>query len=275
MCGIPENFITERILGGKNATPGVIPWQLLIKEPKRGGASLINDQWAVTAAHVVDGFENSPLQVYGGLIDARTANPESAHSLVGERIIIHPGYTKGIPDSERTDYDNDIALIRFGSRVELGPNLLPICLPEGNSGVMENEQGTVSGWGKTEKRKPSAFLKYAHVAAYSLKECQKTPELKPNKPMIFTDNMFCAGTDKADSCQGDSGGPFVLPVLSSSTSPFRLTGIVSWGENCQIPTPRAQATKQNKGYYTKVENYVEWIKEMIEREETEKSTQNK
>uniref|UniRef100_A0A3Q0S618 Complement component 1, s subcomponent n=1 Tax=Amphilophus citrinellus TaxID=61819 RepID=A0A3Q0S618_AMPCI len=266
VCGMPQQLTTgERILGGRNAKLGEIPWQLLIKAPRRGGASLINDQWAVTAAHVVDGFENSPLEVYGGLIDGRTTNTQGAHSLVGERIIIHPGYTKG-HEQERTDYNNDIALVRFSSRVKLGPNLLPICLPERNSGVMENEQGTVSGWGETEKRGPSALLKYAHITAYSLKECQRTPELKPNKPMIFTDNMFCAGDTGKDSCKGDSGGPFVLPMLSGR-GPYSLAGIVSWGEPCRS----FQTARKNRGYYTKVENYVEWIKQTIERVEKEES----
>lgn len=267
MCGQPETLIagTGRILGGQDAKLGEIPWQLFIKEPSRGGASLINDQWAVTAAHVVDGNENSPLTVYGGLIDRTTTNTPSTPSLITNRIIIHPGYRKGIT-SARTDFNNDIALIRFTSRVKLGPNLLPICLPEENSSVMENEQGTVSGWGVTENRQLSDDLKYAHVSAYSRRECEKTP----GKSMIFSNNMFCAGDSGKDSCKGDSGGPFVLPMLSSSSGPYYLTGIVSWGARCRIPQPGSTRIV-NKGYYTKVGNYVRWIKQTIERVEAEES----
>lgn len=271
MCGQPETLIagTGRILGGQDAKLGEIPWQLFIKEPSRGGASLINDQWAVTAAHVVDGHENSPLKVFGGLIDRRTTNAPSAPTLITNRIIIHPGYRKGITGSARTDFNNDIALIRFTSRITLGPNLLPICLPEENSDVLENEQGTVSGWGKTEKDKPSVFLKYAHVSAYSRSECENTPRLN-DIPMSFSNNMFCAGDSGKDSCQGDSGGPFVLPMLSSSSGPYYLTGVVSWGDECKLPTG-VSTTIVNKGYYTKVGNYVKWIKQTIERVEAEES----
>lgn len=271
MCGQPETLIagTGRILGGQNAKLGEIPWQLFIKEPSRGGASLINDQWAVTAAHVVDGNENSPLSVFGGLTNRRTTNAPSTPSLITNRIIIHPGYSKGITGSARTDYNNDIALIRFTSRVKLGPNLLPICLPEENSGVIENEQGTVSGWGKTERNAAAVLLKYAHVTAYSRRECENTPRLNGNR-MIFSNNMFCAGDSGKDSCEGDSGGPFVLPMLSSSRGPYYLTGIVSWGDECKLPT--AGSTRiVNKGYYTKVGNYVKWIKQTIERVEAEES----
>ncbi|XP_045900050.1 complement C1s subcomponent-like isoform X2 [Micropterus dolomieu] len=266
VCGKPEKHpaSTGRILGGKNAKLGEIPWHLLIKEPRRGGASLINDRWAVTAAHVVEDIEETSLRLYGGLIDGRTADRLSDVVVVdSERIIIHPDYVKGIDD--RTSFDNDIALIRFSSRVNLGPNLIPICLPEVKRSWVENELGTVSGWGKTEvqiKKEDatrfvtSAQLKYAHIGVKPLSECEDTPLTSTKKRMLFTNNMFCAGADGKDSCQKDSGGPFVLPMLAEGREPYYLTGIVSWGPPCE--------ERQYKGYYTKVENYVDWIKKTID-----------
>ncbi|XP_037640143.1 complement C1s subcomponent-like [Sebastes umbrosus] len=265
VCGKPESHqaISARILGGKDAKMGEIPWHLLIKEPSRGGASLINDRWAVTAAHVVETAEETSLRLYGGLINGRTISNRLSDVVVmdSERIIIHPGYIRGIPLVDRTDFDNDIALIRFTSRVTLGPKLLPVCLPEVNMDMLENEQGTVSGWGITESRTgsfvTSALLKYAHIGIYSLTECQNTPN-KPTttKRMTFTNNMFCAGANGKDSCQKDSGGPFVLPMLAEGREPYYLSGIVSWGPPCR--------ERQYKGYYTKVQNYVDWIKETID-----------
>ncbi|XP_029308137.1 LOW QUALITY PROTEIN: mannan-binding lectin serine protease 2 [Cottoperca gobio] len=258
VCGKPEKHSASagRILGGKDAKMGEIPWHLLIKEPSRGGASLISDRWAVTAAHVVEGVEESSLRLYGGLVDGRTAHTSSnAVAMDSERIIIHPHYIKGAV--EPTNFDNDIALIRLSSRVNLGPNILPICLPEVNRGMVENEQGTVSGWGATEMRGLSAILKYAHIGVYSLAQCEDTPHTpKSNKRMIFSDNMFCAGAEGKDSCRRDSGGPFVSPMLSEGNEPYYLSGIVSWGPPCR--------ERQYKGYYTKVENYLGWIKETID-----------
>ncbi|TDH11635.1 hypothetical protein EPR50_G00062970 [Perca flavescens] len=262
VCGKPEKHpgSAARILGGKDANIGEIPWNLLIKEPSRGGASLINDRWAVTAAHVVEDVEESSLSLYGGLVNGRTISNRLSDVVVmnSERIIIHPGYIKGM--KERTNFDNDIALIRLASRVNLGPNLLPICLPEVNRGLVENEQGTVSGWGLTNTMTgtlvTSALLKYAHIGVYPLKKCENTPSTKSNKPMTFTNNMFCAGAPGMDSCLKDSGGPLAFPMLAQRTEPYYLAGIVSWGPPCQ--------EKQFKGYYTKVENYVDWIKETID-----------
>ncbi|XP_054477572.1 complement C1s subcomponent [Anoplopoma fimbria] len=268
VCGMPEKHPASaaRILGGKNANMGEIPWHLLIKEPSRGGASLINDRWAVTAAHVVETAEETSLRLFGGLVDGRTTSNRlsNAVQMDSERIIIHPDYIKGIPLAERTNFDNDIALIRLASRVNLGPNLMPICLPDVNREWLVNEQGTVSGWGITDSNKgnfvTSPLLKYAHIGVYSLAECENTP-IKPttNKRMTFTNNMFCAGAQGKDSCKRDSGGPFVFPMLSEDSEPYQLTGIVSWGPPCQ--------QRQYKGYYTKVAHYVDWIKETIDRTE--------
>lgn len=242
-----------RILGGARASLGQIPWQLLIKSPRRGGASLINDQWAVTAAHVVDGVDESMIKIFGELVDGQESDRTDV--LTCERIIIHPGYEQGISSNTRTNYDNDIALIRFKTRVNLGPNICPICLPDVNRVMLEDEQGTVSGWGGTDRYRASRFLLYAHISVYSLDTCRSTPVLPKVGTMIFTKNMLCAGADGKDSCGGDSGGPFILPMLSPAGGPYHLAGIVSWGAPCKDGA--------NKGYYTKVQNYIEWIKNTI------------
>ncbi|KAM4735170.1 complement C1s subcomponent-like isoform 2-T2 [Anableps anableps] len=266
VCGMPETSSTGRILGGKRAKLGEIPWQLFIKSPNRGGASLINDQWAVTAAHVVDRINKESIRLYGGLIDGESTERNDVSPIPVEKIIVHPSYSR--PVSTQTNFDNDIALIKFTSKVKLGPNLLPICLPEVNRGVLENEQGTVSGWGATimnnRDRQKTKFLHYVDIPVYPLTECRNTP-LFSNEAMTFTDNMFCAGGEGTDSCHGDSGGPFVSPMLTSGEGPHYLVGIVSWGANCLEGGTKGQ----KKGYYTKVENYVNWIKETIKKNEAQ------
>lgn len=258
-CGKPEVHLegTGRILGGTDANVGELPWQLLIQHPRKAGASLINDRWAVTAAHVVESIPEDALRLYGGLVNARSGLHRGV-LMESEKIIIHPSYTTGV--ESRTNYDGDIALIKLASRVNLGPNLIPICLPTPNTTVIENEIGTVSGWGITEGKAAGTLassysLKYAHISVYSLAKCNDVPVTADKRRMTFTANMFCAGADGMDSCRQDSGGPFSTPMLSGK-GPFYLTGIVSWGPPCR--------QRQYKGYYTKVENYVDWIKETIE-----------
>ncbi|CAJ1062513.1 complement C1s subcomponent-like [Xyrichtys novacula] len=261
VCGMPDRHTASagRILGGQDANVGEIPWHLLITEPARGGASLINDRWAVTAAHVVEGVQVMSLKMYGGVVSGAALTSNRAQ-INADRIIIHPSFITGVQD--RTNFDNDIALIRLASRVNLSPNLLPVCLPGTHRGLLAQEQGTVSGWGVTDAPRGyrvSDTLKYADIGAYATAECQNTPTAKNNKRTVFTNNMFCAGAQGKDSCLKDSGGPFVVPVLSAG-GPHYLAGIVSWGPPCR--------QRQYKGYYTKVENYVDWIRETMDANET-------
>lgn len=54
-CGKAKFAPRAKIIGGHRATPGSIPWQVLLwnkrtKKPFCGG-SLLNARWGVTAAH--------------------------------------------------------------------------------------------------------------------------------------------------------------------------------------------------------------------------------
>lgn len=270
VCGKPESDILSpgMILGGEKAEPGEIPWQLFMRGPPRGAASLISDRWALTAAHVVDGVDHPHL--YGGLVNASTAHNLSPQVAVldVQKVIIHPRYQRGT-NRNRLNFDNDIALIRMASRVTLGPKLLPVCLPErAESGLREGQLGSVSGWGKTEMSFVSQILRYAHISVYPLSTCRNTPTSN-NQRMVFTENFFCAGAEGKDSCKGDSGGPFVIPMLGygnkNNNGPYRLEGIVSWGASCK----KARDQTELIGYYTKVNNYLDWINDTINKVEKE------
>lgn len=266
MCGQTADVLsTSRILGGSFAKPQEIPWQISVKGRLLAGASLIGDRWVLTAAHVVD--NNNHLELYGGLVNLASTNPgRHGHRLLWDKVIIHPNFRKNVRSGQRTNYDHDIALIRLASPAQLGAGLRPVCLPEtGASAALETGlMGSVSGWGMTENRNFSQILRHASISLYADARCRSTPKLGKTS-MEFTDNMFCAGAEGTDSCTRDSGGPFFVPRLGEGNKagrgPYRIEGIVSWGADCR--------DGEYKGYYTKVKNYVGWIRQTIKTVEDE------
>ncbi|KAJ7325043.1 hypothetical protein JRQ81_018063 [Phrynocephalus forsythii] len=234
-----------RIVGGTFCRPGDCPWQVLIQN-KRGygfcGGSLISSHWVLTAAHCLDTV--IPHQVTVGDFDKYQRERDEQKVRV-QRFWRHPQYVWN-------SYNNDIALIRLTSDVVFSQHVIPICLPNPHLATLlleGNTQGMVSGWGFTHtKGQLTRFLMRVRLPVVSMETCKQSTE------KIITDNMFCAGysEESQDACKGDSGGPFAVSYRGT----WYLLGIVSWGEGC------AEVGKY--GAYTRVSNYISWIKEVIE-----------
>ncbi|XP_026505687.1 coagulation factor X-like [Terrapene carolina triunguis] len=234
-----------RITGGSFCHRGHCPWQVLIRN-SRGygfcGGSLISSRWVVTAAHCLEIVK--PHHVTVGDFDKHQREVKEQKIEV-QQSWIHPHY-----DSD--NYNGDIALLYLSSDVVFNEYALPICLPNPNLATLLTSEGTrgmVSGWGSTHHRGPGTrFLMKVKLPIVSMETCRQSTA------KLITDNMFCAGyAAKAhDACKGDSGGPFAV----SYHDIWYLLGIVSWGEGC--------AEERKYGAYTRVANYVPWIKEVVE-----------
>ncbi|NXI35182.1 C1R protein, partial [Galbula dea] len=262
VCGKPDNPLTEvqRILGGRTAKRGSFPWQALTAIHGRGGGALLGDRWILTAAHTIipknAGWNNVSLEKL-----AEEANIFLGHTKVEElhklgnhpvrKIFLHPDYN---PDDEY-DFNGDIALLELKHPVTLGPTVLPICLPDDSNTTFyrDGHMGYVSGFG-VDKNFISNDLKYVSLPAVAPEKCQSWLDSKKRDlPMVFSENMFCAGflRVKQDTCQGDSGSAFT--VLDRASGRWVAIGIVSWGIGCA----------QGYGFYTKILNYLDWIKGII------------
>ncbi|EDW00875.1 GH20777 [Drosophila grimshawi] len=230
----------HRIVGGQETEVHEYPWMAMLMWFGRFycGASLVNDQYALTAAHCVNGF-------YHRLITVRLLEHNHQDSNVKivdrrvTRVLVHPNYST-------LNFDSDIALIRFNEPVPLGIEMHPVCLPT----PMETYAGqtaVVTGWGALSEGGPiSNTLQEVEVPVLSQQECRESNYGNDK----ITDNMICAGYAEGgkDSCQGDSGGP--MHVIGAAQS-YQLAGIVSWGEGCAQPG--------SPGVYTRVSSFNEWI----------------
>ncbi|XP_052603295.1 coagulation factor IX isoform X1 [Peromyscus californicus insignis] len=231
-----------RVVGGENAKPGQIPWQVILNgeiEAFCGGA-IINEKWVVTAAHCLK--PGDKIEVVAGEynIDEKE-DTEQRRNVI--RTIPHHHYNATI-----NKYSHDIALLELDKPLILNSYVTPICVAnrEYTNIFLKFGSGYVSGWGKVfNKGRQASILQYLRVPLVDRATCLRSTTFS------IYNNMFCAGYREGgkDSCEGDSGGPHVTEVEGTSF----LTGIISWGEECAI--------KGKYGIYTKVSRYVNWLKE--------------
>ena len=160
---------------------------------------------------------------------------------------------------------NDIAIVAFSKGIQWSSSVLPICLASPGSPTLpsllwnEGEEGLVSGYGDDIEMgylEPSYTLREVVVPVVSHKECARHYENSFHNVKGFSINsttQICAGATGTDSCYGDSGGPLTVEVEGR----FYLAGVVSFGKGC--------AQRGFPGVYTRVEPYIPWIQEVMEK----------
>ncbi|XP_058450140.1 trypsin-like [Malaya genurostris] len=230
----------SRIVGGNYSEIGAYPWvaSVFYKGLFTCGGSLINDRYILTAAHCVVRAKPSDFEVF-----LRRPSIVSTNSEMIQRNVA----TIKLNRYQGLRNNNDVALLGLREPVTIGPDLMPICLPEGTSSY-QGEMATIIGWGTTANGSLSDMLQQLTVPVLSNQECKRTGYFR----FQITSRMLCAGFLEGgrDSCQGDSGGP--LQLMSSSTGRYEIIGVVSWGNEC--------AQRNYPGVYARVTKFVSWAK---------------
>lgn len=152
---------------------------------------------------------------------------------------------------DTSTFDNDIALLQLDRPVRFGPHVQPGCLPEAGISDYSGTAAVVAGWGRQGEGKPtSPVLRSVTVPVWSDEQCAESDYGRKR----LTANMMCAGYHDGgrDACQGDSGGPLHMEGIGGSVE---VIGLVSWGRGCARPNL--------PGLYTKVVNYLPWIRRQL------------
>ena len=215
------------------------------------GASLIADQWVLTAAHCVVDEETGET-----LASDDFAVRVNDYSLLGEtgdeyiqvsEVYVAAGY-------DDITLDSDIAILKLAVTATAPPIDL-IETPAFND-LADGTPLTIIGWGNTVVDDTDGYPVRLREASVTLASYQTCSEDYAATGQALTSNMFCAGGDGVtDTCQGDSGGP----IVRFTEGEYQQVGIVSWGgiemQGC--------AAEGYPGVYTRLSKYTPWIESVL------------
>nr|CAD7445846.1 unnamed protein product [Timema bartmani] len=251
-CGVrPLMHKNGRIVGGKGATFGEWPWQVLVREStwlglftkNKCGGVLITSKFVVTAAHCQPGFLANLVAVFGEFDISGELESKRSITKNVKRVIVHRHY-------DAATFANDLALLELESPVSFDTHIVPICMPKDNEDFT-GRMATVTGWGRLKYGGgvPSV-LQEVQVPIIENPVCQEMFQTAGHAKTILS-SFLCAGyaNGQKDSCEGDSGGPL---MMERDDGRFVLAGTVSHGIKCAAP--------YLPGVYMRTTYYKPWLR---------------
>ncbi|XP_787402.3 chymotrypsin B [Strongylocentrotus purpuratus] len=246
ICGrrgeVPHPGIDTRVSGGRPTTIEAWPWMVSLRDESGDhicGATLISDQWLLTAGHCVSTITSRPLG-YVTMGDTSIAEPSEYHvTRESLETFIHP-------DFDSSTFADDIALIRFDPPVFQSKGVSPVCLNEGRNELEDYSKCYVTGWGATSvSLMASTGLQEGRTPLVPRQNCSEDYGTRHH----VTSDMICAISPdwQVDTCKGDSGGPLVCQ--DSISDVWSVIGVTSFGYGCWNPGDPAP------GVYSRVSSY--------------------
>jgi hypothetical protein len=249
-----QQVVGYRIVGGTTAPAGA--WPSMVALYKRGfangqvpvcGATVIDRQWVLTAAHCVYRQAAGTFFIREG---AQNLSGGGGRTINVTQVVWHERYSPSPPA-------NDIALLRLETPSQQPAQTL--LAGAGRAAVLrEGALSTVVGYGRVRPQPMNASPGFQSGPGSDILLQVDLPVVAADRcrarynAAAINDGTVCAGYEDGgrDSCQGDSGGP--LFVRGGLGAPVQV-GIVSWGPGCA--QPRAY------GVYTSVGQFEAWIRQ--------------
>ena len=234
------------IINGFPVSENRYPWMAgIVKKgsfagiPLKGGGVLVDDQWILTAAHVVDGETASSIEVWLGTESLVNPAGRSVRNVL--QVFIHPDYRV------ETGYRNDIALLLLEKPYTLDP---PAPLARDGDDPAVGEEVSVAGWGTVsdENVAPNNELLQTTLRVFSSTIAESFFPGAIDDTHIAARDEFTISTP----CFGDSGGP----LIHNDGITERVVGLVSFGgpgcSDAEVPS-----------ICTRVSAFEDWIDSIL------------
>lgn len=220
------------------------------------GATMLNSQYALTAAHCIYENPSTMLNTYviPQLLDESTyASAEKARA---SEFYFPSDYI----DSGAVLWPNDIAVIKLESPLTSVPDYTYLLNTTINNSFSASDTYIAIGHGQIAGNvSGGTILQQTNLDYVSLNDCRSQYGLVTDKQICFGGAQ--SGGYRNSTCNGDSGGP----VYIESGSQYIQIGITSFG-----PGSCGDASLTVTSVFTDIYDYIGWINQVINGQEVPK-----
>ncbi|OQV19298.1 putative Atrial natriuretic peptide-converting enzyme [Hypsibius exemplaris] len=250
--GTSSEFGQPRALTGADVTEGKYPWTAALYHDGKFlcAATIVDQNWILTAAHCVIGMERSHLVARLGMTLRASLTPNEQFIPI-DRITPHPAY-RSPHAANLLSATADLALLHLSVPAHWNSRVKRACLPPTSGDLPETL--VVAGWEQTRGTKSfltGETLKDISIAAVEWSKCQANPLVEGS---VTGNGSFCGSfaTTGSATCILDDGG---AALEKNFLGRWSVLGVMNFAYGCH--TANAVAG------FTNVAIYSDWITGVI------------